>query len=153
MVPVPFRRIARFVRGLGLVLSVCVSIGGIAGCARNGSPVGTSGFAELDAAAGQELVAARRGSPGFVILDVRTPAEFAAERIEGAVNIDFRSPTFRAEIARLDREATYFLYCRTGNRSGQSLPLFQELGFRDVRHLTRGIVGWKALGNPTAAGG
>lgn len=99
-----------------------------------------------------EALKAGQGKPGFVVLDVRTPREFAEERIEGAVNLDFHSPAFRAELAKLDRGKSYWLYCRTGNRSGKALQVMRELGFQDVIHLAAGIVGWKEKGCPTVRG-
>ncbi len=103
---------------------------------------------QLSAGEAGELWRARTGSDGFVLLDIRTPPEFQAERIPGAVNIDFHASTFRDEVSRLDREKTILLYCRSGNRSSQSLPLFRALGFKDVRHLQGGILSWKKAGLP-----
>ncbi len=67
-----------------------------------------------DAAA---LIGAHAGNPAFVLLDVRTPEEFAHGRIAGAVNLDYRGADFQGDLARLDRSRTYLVYCRTGNRS------------------------------------
>lgn len=95
----------------------------------------------------------RAGDPSFVLLDVRTGGEHRAERLAGSVNLDFRSPTFREEAARLDRDKTYLVYCRTGNRSSGSVKILRELGFRDVRHLSGGISAWTRAGNPVERGG
>jgi rhodanese-related sulfurtransferase len=83
-----------------------------------------------------------------VILDIRTPDEFAGPRLEGAVNIDFYEPTFAAEIAALDPDASYIVYCRSGNRSGQAMELITELGFNDVHEIDGGIVAWGEAGLP-----
>ena len=98
------------------------------------------------------LIEANRRNESFVILDLRTPKEYADERIAGAVLVDFLAPTFRGELARLDRGKTYLVYCRTGNRSGRALRLFDELGFGEVVHLAAGIVGWREAGLPTVRG-
>lgn len=71
-------------------------------------------------------------SAGTVIIDVRTPEEFSAGHLEGAVNIDFRSPDFAAQVGGLDLDTEYFLYCRTGNRSGQALSQMSEMGFSSL---------------------
>ncbi len=84
----------------------------------------------------------------LVILDVRTPEEFAGGKLEGAVNIDFYAPDFRAQLNRLDRDAHYLIYCRSGNRSGRAMPVFEELGFRRVDNLQGGIVAWYGEGFP-----
>ena len=55
-----------------------------------------------------------------VVVDVRTPAEYAAGHLEGAVNIDFQSTSFGAEISELDSDADYVVYCQSGNRSAQA---------------------------------
>lgn len=97
----------------------------------------------------RERIERSGGSPDFVLLDVRTPGEFRAERIDGAVLIDYNSGNFRPEIAKLPRGKTYLVYCRTGNRSAGALRVMREEGFRDVYHLDGGIVKWKEAGLPT----
>jgi rhodanese-related sulfurtransferase len=67
-----------------------------------------------------------------VIIDVRTPAEFASGHLQGAVNIDVQSPDFEAQIAQLDPEGSYYVYCRSGNRSGQAIDRMSSLGFTDL---------------------
>ncbi|MDO9590965.1 MAG: rhodanese-like domain-containing protein, partial [Microcella sp.] len=57
--------------------------------------------------------------PGTIVIDVRTPAEFASGHLEGAINIDVQSADFDSRISELDADGTYFVYCRSGNRSGQ----------------------------------
>lgn len=69
---------------------------------------------------------------GTLIIDVRTPAEFASGHLEGAVNIDVQSADFDARISELDPAGTYFVYCRSGNRSGQAIDRMESLGFGDV---------------------
>jgi rhodanese-related sulfurtransferase len=90
------------------------------------------------------LIATNRNNPEFVIIDVRTPEEFAKGHIENAINIDFRSKTFRDDLDRLDKNKTYLIYCRSGRRSGLSIPTMKELDFRAVYHLLGGIIHWKA---------
>jgi rhodanese-related sulfurtransferase len=78
--------------------------------------------------------------PGVTIVDVRTPAEFAAGHVEGAVNINVESPTFADEIAKLDKAASYSLYCRSGNRSAVAMDQMTEAGFTDITNLDGGLV-------------
>lgn len=77
-----------------------------------------------------------------VILDVRTAEEVAAGALPGAVNIDFYSPSFSDQLARLDPNETYFVYCRSGNRSREATASMIDLGFTDVYELDGGIVAW-----------
>ena len=107
------------------------------------------GYPNPSPAEAREVVGKRSGDPRFVLLDVRTPKEFQAERIEGAVMVDYLSPAFRDEMAKLDREKTYLVYCRTGNRTVGALKVMRELGFRNVLHLSSGITKWKEAGYPT----
>ena len=71
-------------------------------------------------------------SEDTIIIDVRTPAEFATGYLEGALNIDVQSPDFAAQISQLDPNATYFVYCRSGNRSGQAISQMTNMGFGDM---------------------
>jgi rhodanese-related sulfurtransferase len=84
----------------------------------------------------------------LVVLDIRTPEEFAGGHLPGAVNLDFYEPDFRQQLAELDRDVPYILYCRSGNRSGQARQMMQELGFADVVDVAGGIVAWQQAGLP-----
>ncbi|MFT4597664.1 MAG: phage shock protein E [Paracrocinitomix sp.] len=85
---------------------------------------------------------------GLVVLDVRTQEEFDGQRLPDATLIDFYSPDFAALIADLDRDTPYLLYCRSGNRSGQTAALMDDLGFADVRDVDGGILSWLDSGHP-----
>ena len=108
-----------------------------------------AGYPDLSPVEARETIAKRAGDPRFVLLDVRTPKEFNEERIAGAVMVDYLSPAFRDAMAKLDREKTYLVYCRTGNRTVGALKVMRELGFRNVLHLASGITKWKEAGYPT----
>ena len=95
-----------------------------------------------------ELIQKNKGNSDFVILDIRTPEEFRDGHIEGAVNVDFRSPNFGVEIDRFDKDKTYFVYCRTGNRTYSAVTLMGPLGFRSMVRLEGDINGWKSAGLP-----
>ena len=84
----------------------------------------------------------------LVVLDVRTAEEFAEGHLDGAIMIDFYAEDFADSIADLDRDAPYLLYCRSGNRSGQTRTLMEELGFTDVTDVDGGIVAWADAGFP-----
>lgn len=85
---------------------------------------------------------------GVVILDIRTPKEFAAGRIKGAQNIDFYAEDFAKKLAGLDKGRTYLVHCASGGRSTKSLEQFQKLGFKSVYHLDGGFKGWEKAGKP-----
>jgi len=86
-----------------------------------------------------------------VLLDVRTPAEFASGHISGATNIDFESGNFENEIATLDKSKSYAVYCRSGNRSGQATALMAKDGFKSIFNLDGGIINWQSAGNSLAS--
>lgn len=91
----------------------------------------------------QTLMKEHAGKPDFVILDVRTPEEFADGHIDGAVNLDVQSRDFETKLRALDRKKSYLVYCRTGNRSRQAVIAMEALGFRSIFHMNEGIVKWK----------
>ncbi len=95
------------------------------------------------------LIQENQDNPDFVIIDVRTPEEFAEEHIENAINLDYYSKTFRDELNKLDKNKKYLIYCRSGNRSGKALDIMAELNFREVYNILDGIIAWKAEGLPT----
>lgn len=86
--------------------------------------------------------------PGVVVLDVRTPAEFAQGHLENAVNVDVESADFGSQIATLDTGATYAVYCRSANRSKVAMDQMKAAGFTNVQDLDGGIVAWQAQGLP-----
>jgi len=82
-----------------------------------------------------------------VVIDTRTAEEFGSGHLPQAINLDFYAPDFRAQLQQLDRDTPYAIYCRSGNRSGQTLSLMKALGFTNVQDLRGGIVAWQAAGN------
>ena len=67
--------------------------------------------------------------PSAPLIDVRTPAEFAEGHLADAVNVDVMAPDFRQRIAEMDLpNGPVYLYCRSGNRSGQAAGILNELG-------------------------
>lgn len=66
------------------------------------------------------------------VIDVRTPEEFAAGHVAGAVNIDVEASDFGTKIAALDPEDPYLVYCRSGRRSAIAADAMAEAGFTDI---------------------
>ena len=86
---------------------------------------------------------------GLVVLDVRTAGEFERGHLEGAVQLDFYGDDFATQVDALDKEVPYLLYCQSGGRSGQTLTMMGELGFREVYEIDGGYGAWTAAGLPT----
>ena len=85
---------------------------------------------------------------GVVTLDVRTPAEYASGHLPDAVNIDVEAADFGQRITELDPEATYAVYCRSGNRSKVAMDQMAGAGFDSLSDLDGGIVAWQSAGLP-----
>lgn len=77
------------------------------------------------------------------ILDVRTQEEVDEGMIPNALHIDiYKGQDFIDEIEKLDKSKTYFVYCRSGNRSGQACTLMNKLGFENTHNLLGGFSQW-----------
>lgn len=83
-----------------------------------------------------------------LIIDVRTPEEFAAGHLDGAVNIDATAADFSERIAELDPKGAYTLYCRSGNRAARAAELMTAAGFTEVRNAGGLEEAAKSLGLP-----
>lgn len=67
-----------------------------------------------------------------VVIDVRTPEEYAAGHLKGAVNIDVQSIDFDNQIGALPKSGNYVVYCHSGNRSAPAAARMGELGYSHV---------------------
>jgi rhodanese-related sulfurtransferase len=84
----------------------------------------------------------------LVVLDVRTPEEYAEGHLEGAVLVDFYDADFAEQLGTLDTEVPYLVYCQSGNRSGQTLGVMEQLGFTSAVDVDGGILAWSGAGLP-----
>lgn len=81
-----------------------------------------------------------------VILDVRTDAEVAEGIIPNAVQIDiYKGQGFIYKLEELDKSKNYYVYCRSGNRSGQACAIMNQLGFNNAYNLVGGILEWNEI--------
>jgi rhodanese-related sulfurtransferase len=83
-----------------------------------------------------------------VILDVRTPAEFQAGHISGAVNLDVSAPDFEAKAALLDRSKIYLVHCASGVRSARACDKLNHFDFPNLYNLPGGFRAWTKAGKP-----
>lgn len=70
-----------------------------------------------------------------IVLDVRTPEEFAGGHLEGAELRDVSSGELAAALPEMDPDAAYLVYCRSGSRAAQAEALMEQAGFDDVTNL------------------
>jgi len=101
---------------------------------------------DISARTAKGLIQENLSNPDFTILDIRTPREFDGGHIAGARNIDFYAQTFAQEFRSLDREKTYLIYCRSGNRSRQLMGAVDKMRFKKVFHMRSGLVDWVGQG-------
>lgn len=99
-----------------LVAMIVVALLGLAGC---------SAGADQPVAVG----------PDTIVIDVRTPSEFASGHLEGARLLDLNGGELEKALPELDPDAAYIVYCRSGNRSGQAKALMEKAGIADVTNL------------------
>ena len=137
---------------ISAVALAMAAVTGISACSST-SPTTSSS----SPATGQHLTASEFSTamktPGTVVLDVRTPAEFATGHLPKAQNIDFEASDFATRIAALDKNTTYAIYCRSGSRSGAAMEQMAAASFTHVYDLAGGIGAWQTMGGPMSMGG
>jgi rhodanese-related sulfurtransferase/glutaredoxin len=100
-------------------------------------------FATISTKEAKKLIEENKDNSNFVILDVRTLAEFNENKIdEKAINIDVENPDFVSEINKLDKTKNYLVYCRTGRRSADASKIMSENGFTQIKNMDGGTVEW-----------
>lgn len=117
-------------RGAWLMLVALFGLAPGVGCADSDAPgAATAGGVAIDGAEAKRLVAA-----GALLLDVRTPEEFADGHIDGARNLPI--DRLDGELGTLPRDKTIVVYCASGARSNAAAQTLHGAGF-DVRDLGR----------------
>ncbi|WP_425389814.1 rhodanese-like domain-containing protein [Ekhidna sp.] len=81
-------------------------------------------------------------TPDHVVLDVRSPQELVEGSIPDHVMINMFEPSFMQKIEKLDKSKAYLVYCRSGNRSGQTCAMMSKMGFPKLYNLNGGIGAW-----------
>lgn len=119
----------------------------LAGCGSSGGGGGGAAVQTVDASTFLTTISA----PGVVTVDVRTPAEYAAGHIDGAVNINVEDAAFDQQIAALDKAATYAVYCHSGRRSTLATDAMSQAGFTHVYNLAGGISDLASAGGTVVA--
>lgn len=128
------------IRAVAVLLLAAVAL---TGCSGSGTAT-AEGVRTVAAGEAQQLI-----EDGAVVIDVRTPEEFASGHLADARNIDVEGDSFHAEVDELDRDASYVLYCRTGARAGAAGEMMLEMGFTDVAN-AGGFEDLASAGLPTA---
>ena len=82
----------------------------------------------------------------YVLVDVRTPEEYANGALPSAINISVTSLNFPIAINRLDKEKPVLIYCKSGTRSARAAIAMKALGFEQIYELDGGYLAWQAAG-------
>ena len=83
-----------------------------------------------------------------ILVDVRTPGEYAQGHLANAVLIDIYSDDFKSRVGKLDKSKPVFVYCKAGSRSGSAVGVFTEMGFKEIYDLSGGITAWQRASKP-----
>jgi rhodanese-related sulfurtransferase len=83
-----------------------------------------------------------------LLIDVRTPSEYKKGHLKGAILMNIFDDNFDADLTKLDRNTTYYIYCGIGGRSAECTEKMQTMGFKKVIELDGGIKRWMANGLP-----
>jgi rhodanese-related sulfurtransferase len=89
-----------------------------------------------------------KAAPKAVILDVRTPDEYASGHVANALNYELNGAKFAQQIASLDKSKPVFVYCLSGRRSASAANKMRADGFKMVYEMDGGMSGWRAAQLP-----
>ncbi len=112
-----------------------------------GAQQSSSKVENVDAAAFKKLIDSGNG----IVLDVRTPEEWADGTIPDASTIDFYDDDFRTKVNLVNKEKEIYVYCLSGGRSAKAAAILVESGFNKVYNLEGGFRSWKENGFPVTA--
>lgn len=97
------------------------------------------------------LIKANEYNPNFVIMDVRTPAEYIPQHLEGAINRNYYDSDFDEQLDSLDHNKIYLIHCHSGSRSGRTFKKMKNKKFKEVYNMQGGILFWKSSSLPTVS--
>ena len=91
----------------------------------------------------QQLIENDTDNQDYEIIDCRTPSEFHLGHIPGAKLLDLMDPSFREKVQQLNKNKTYYLYCRSGSRSMTACRVMADAGFENSHNVKFGLMGWQ----------
>lgn len=94
----------------------------------------------------------KRKEQDTVVLDVRTPHEYAEGHVPGAMNVDIHDPEFDQKLAKLDKSKTYLVHCAKGVRSAAAAKKMVTLGFLNLFDFRGGFIAWENAHKPIEKG-
>ncbi len=139
--------VSSFILFLSCASAVTNDEGNPAEVSSNNQPATTESIASSEKIAVSKDLTAQEFKEGIdkgniLLLDVRTPSEFAGGSIAGAINIDYTAADFSQQIDILSKDKPVYLFCQSGGRSGKALKVFTAKGFPEVYNLIGGYGAW-----------
>jgi rhodanese-related sulfurtransferase len=77
-----------------------------------------------------------------IVLDVRTPGEYAKGKIPGAINVPVTEVAEKIEQVIPDKNATIYVYCLSATRSPIAVEAMEGLGYKNVFNMSTGLLAW-----------
>ena len=99
-------------------------------------------YVNITAVEASALIQKNLENTDFKIIDVRTSAEYNAGHISNSQMIDYYADDFLTRLNELDKNKTFLIYCRSGNRSGKTLPVMEKIGFKKIYNILGGVKSW-----------
>ena len=84
-----------------------------------------------------------KANKDILLIDVRTPEEYASGHLENSVKMDYKADNFKELIAELDTNQDVYVYCKVGGRSNNSAKMMEKMGFKKIYDLEGGILQWE----------
>ena len=134
-------------KSLGILL-IGAFLGLAAGTASAADPVPAESNSVASMSQFDLLTRMQRKDPDLVVLDVRTPAEFAAGHVPGARNISHDFLQSSIESLYPMRDKLVVVYCRSGRRTQLAVDVLQKSGFKRLAHLEGDYLAWEAQQRP-----
>jgi rhodanese-related sulfurtransferase len=134
---------------LFLMLFVCVLVSNINTAKAETTDTSGNIYKQLTAVKCDSLIKANAANPNFVILDVRTPAEYSSYHLMGAINRSTGDANFDAQLAALPKHKLFLLHCQSGGRSAGAFAKMKNLGYAEVYEMIGGLNSWNAAKLPT----
>ncbi|MBI5680596.1 MAG: rhodanese-like domain-containing protein [Methanobacterium sp.] len=108
----------------------------------------TKGYEDIKPEDTLKLFEENKDNPSYVALDVRSIEEYNQGHIENAELLNVNSNDFEDGLAKMDKNKTYFVYCKAGHRSKKAANLMLKNGFKNVYNVLGGFDKWKSKNLP-----
>jgi thioredoxin 1 len=109
------------------------------------------GVKKLDVNAFEQQLKQYKSKLDFQLVDVRTPEEYNANHLAGALNIDYNGEAFEQMLQSLDKNKPVLVYCLVGGRSGKAAKALESKGFKEIYDMQGGMSAWKGSNKPYEA--